>query len=84
MTGATPLNVIVPVCMIVVVLFALWALWKSYQYIRKNGDQDSEFFLTARNSQGVMRTAWGLYSTSVGARYSNDNFVSFVFDTDFN
>lgn len=39
--------------------------------MRKIADQDTDFFLTARNSQTAANIAWTFYSSTVGAWYDS-------------
>ncbi len=62
----TPQNFILPLCIAAVLGFGLWAIW---MFLNRHTEEpvDTEFFLTARNTQPWNRVAWGLFVTSIGS-----------------
>lgn len=62
-------NFVSPLCLAAVVLFGLWAIFMYFRFSKSQAGKkvDTEFFLTARNTQPWYRVAWGLFATSVGA-----------------
>ncbi|KAI8892135.1 hypothetical protein BC833DRAFT_612569 [Globomyces pollinis-pini] len=68
MDSFTPSNFVAPLCLLVVILFGVWALYM-YKNALKNDhwQMNSEFFLTAKNTQPWYRVAWGFYACSIGA-----------------
>jgi Na+/proline symporter len=65
----TPTNFIAPLVLSVVVLFGVLAIG-IYFYTLKKGyikEDDTEFFLTAKNTAPWYRIAWGFYCCSIGA-----------------
>ncbi|RKO83154.1 hypothetical protein BDK51DRAFT_33502, partial [Blyttiomyces helicus] len=57
----------VTTCSLAVVLFGLVALLISWARRKRVGEDSTEFFLTARKSQGPWRIGWSFYAASVGA-----------------
>ena len=64
MTILTNSNFVAPCCLVVALLFGLWAIFKSLALKNK---QTSEFFLTAKNTQPWYRVAYGFYACSLGS-----------------
>eukprot|EP00842_Homolaphlyctis_polyrhiza_P004622 jgi/Hompol1/5160/HPOL_004187-RA len=71
-------SIVIPLCITVVIVFGIAALLLSYLRFHSGVKDSTEFFLTARNSQGTLRVAWSLMCTAVGAGvlYSPSSFVT--------
>lgn len=59
-------TIALPLSIIVLLVFGGIALYYSKQ-VKKLSENDTEFFLTARNSQSTAVIAWSFYSSTVGA-----------------
>jgi hypothetical protein len=56
-------------CIPTVIIFGLIALWFSRKQSLQQMNDDTIFFITARNSQPTARIAWSFYAASIGAGY---------------
>ena len=65
--SSTLVYIVYPVASFVVFLFGVIALIIGTFYLRKNGPDTQEFFLTARNSANVFRIAFSYFAGVLGS-----------------
>ena len=56
-----------PIASVVVFLFGLFAMAVGFVHFRRTGKDSQEFFLTARDSAGLLRIAFSFYAGVMGS-----------------